>query len=226
MIRYLVYMKKKTVSNFVVLEGCDGSGTTTQMEFLRKQPAFGENSSPFPPLYNTFEPTDGPVGKLIRSVLRGEITLLPETLARLFAGDRHEHLYGREGIDRRCRRGELVVCDRYVLSSLVYQGISCGEELPRSLNDSFPLPELTLFFDLDPELALKRLEGRRIKEIYENLDFQVQVREGYHRALDRYRDQGGRVEIIDASGKPGEVAEAVWRLIQKLPIMEERKGGT
>jgi dTMP kinase len=226
MIKYVTYMKKQTVSNFVVLEGCDGSGTTTQMEFLRKRPEFGENISPFPPLYNTFEPTGGPVGKLIRSVLREEITLMPETLARLFAGDRYEHLYGPEGIDLRCRRGELVICDRYVLSSLVYQGISCGEELPRSLNDSFPFPELTLFFDLDPEQAQKRLEDRQIREIYETPGFQVQVREGYHRALDRYRDQGGRVEIIDASGTPGEVAGAVWRLIQKLPIMEGRRDST
>jgi dTMP kinase len=218
-------MKREILRNFVVFEGGDGSGTTTQLGLLRERFDSGKDDALLPPLYNTFEPTNGPVGKLIRSVLRGETTLLPETLARLFAGDRHEHLHTPEGIGRRCGRGELVVCDRYVLSSLVYQGISCGEELPRSLNDSFPFPELTLFFDLDPELAQKRLEDRRIKEIYENLDFQIQVRERYYRALDWYRDRGGRVELIDASRKPGEVAGTVWGFIQKLPIMEAGKGG-
>jgi dTMP kinase len=217
-------MKRAILSNFVVFEGGDGSGTTTQLELLRKGVDSRKDPLPSPPLYTTFEPTGGPVGKLIRSVLRGEATLLPETLARLFAADRHEHLYAPEGIDQRCRRGELVVCDRYILSSLVYQGINCGEELPRALNGSFPFPELTLFFDLDPELAQKRLEDRRIREIYEDLDFQVQVRAGYYRALDWYRDRGGRVEIIDASGKPGEIAGAVWRLIRKLPIMEGSGG--
>jgi dTMP kinase len=218
-------MKREILRNFVVFEGGDGSGTTTQLGLLRERFDSGKDAA-LPLLYNTFEPTDGPVGKLIRSVLRGKATLLPETLARLFAGDRYEHLHTPEGIGRRCGRGELVVCDRYVLSSLVYQGISCGEELPRSLNDSFPFPELTLFFDLDPELAQKRLEDRRVKEMYENLDFQVQVRERYHRVLDWYRNQEGRVEIIDASREPGEVAGMVWGLIQKLPIMEGRKGGT
>ncbi|MDR2102444.1 MAG: dTMP kinase [Treponema sp.] len=210
-------MKRAILNNFVVLEGGDGSGTTTQQELLGKRFFSGKDA---PPLYTTFEPTGGPIGKLIRSALGGEIRFLPETLALLFAGDRREHLYAPGGIDQRCRRGELVVCDRYMLSSIVYQGITCGEELPRVLNDPFPFPELTLFFDIDPERAQKRLGNRRAKEIYEYLDFQVQVRERYRQVLGWYRDQGGRVEIIDASREPGEVAEAVWRIIQKLPIME------
>ncbi|MDR3166542.1 MAG: dTMP kinase [Treponema sp.] len=216
-------MKKEILNNFIVLEGGDGSGTTTQMELLGKQFLSGKNTPPFPPLYNTFEPTDGPMGKLIRSALRGDASFLPETLALLFAGDRHEHLYAAGGIAQRCRRGELVACDRYMLSSLVYQGITCGEAFPRLLNDPFPFPELTLFFDIDPEGAQKRLGNRPVKDIYEYLDFQIQVQEGYRRALAWYRDQGGRVEIIDASREPGEVAEAVWRIIQKLPIMEGRR---
>jgi dTMP kinase len=219
-------MKREILHNFVVFEGSDGSGTTTQLELLRKRFDSPRGPAPLPPLYNTFEPTDGPVGSLIRSALGGKITLLPETLALLFAGDRREHLQAPEGIVPRCRRGELVVCDRYVLSSFVYQGISCGEELPRVLNGSFPFPELTLFFDIDPEAAQRRLGNRPVREIYEHLDFQVQVREGYRRTLAWYREQGGKTEIIDASREPGEVAERVWRLIQKLPIMEGRKGET
>ncbi|MDR3138038.1 MAG: dTMP kinase [Treponema sp.] len=212
-------MKREILPNFVVLEGGDGSGTTTQLKLLRKRFDEKKDGPRLPPLYPSFEPTDGPVGGLIRSALGGEIKLLPETLARLFAGDRNEHINAPGGIGERCRRGELVVCDRYILSSFVYQGITCGEELPRMLNESFPFPELTFFFDLDPETAQGRLGSRPFREIYEGRDFQFQVREGYYRVLDWYRDLGGRAEIIDASRPPGEVAEAVWKVLEKLPIM-------
>ncbi|GHV37791.1 thymidylate kinase [Spirochaetia bacterium] len=214
------------IRNFVILEGGDGSGTTTQLDLLRRRfsplpagnaPAPG--SSSLPPLYPTFEPTDGPVGRLIRSALKGETRLRPETLARLFAADRGEHLHAAGGILERARRGELVVCDRYVPSSLVYQGLECGDELPEALNSPFPVPELILFFDLDPETARERIKNRPEFEIYEYLDFQIRVREKYRSLLPHFRSLGSRVEIVEASKKPEEVAEEVWRAIQKLPII-------
>jgi dTMP kinase len=175
--------------------------------------------TPLPPFYGTFEPTDGPVGRLIRSVLKGEIFLEPATTARLFAADRNEHLYGKDGIAGRCKKGGLVVSDRYTLSSLVYQGITCGEELPRKLNGDFPFPELLLFFDLDPKLALERLKTRDGQDIYEYLEFQIKVRERYRALLPVYAETGVRVECIDASAEIGDVAEAVWRAVQKMPII-------
>jgi dTMP kinase len=151
-------------------------------------------------------------------VLGGEISLEPATVARLFTADRHEHLYGKDGVIERCGRGELVVSDRYAPSSLVYQGITCGEELPRELNAGFPLPELLFFFDLDPQTAQERLKSRNEREIYEYLDFQIKVRERYKALLPEYREAGVRVELIDASAEIEEVAEQVWRAVQKMPI--------
>jgi dTMP kinase len=141
-------------------------------------------------------------------------------MAYLFAADRGEHLYEKDGVAERCTRGELVVSDRYVPSSLVYQGITCGEELPAYLNKDFPCPELILFFDVDPETAQKRMESRASKDIFEYLEFQIKVRSLYRAVLPRFRDQGVRIETIDASKSPDEVADAVWSCLQKMPIFK------
>ena len=156
----------KILNNFVVFEGCDGSGTTTQLSILEDFFQQNRNRLSLPPLYKTFEPTNGSIGKMIRSCLRKELTFLPESVAMLFAADRNEHLYGIDGIAERCGRGELVVSDRYLPSSLVYQGLLCGEELPARFNQDFPGPELLLFFDIDPEIAQKRMASRDSRDIY------------------------------------------------------------
>ena len=226
--------------NFAVFEGPDGSGTTTQLNileaffhpqeiplnsfsFLAAEPKLPYNlvlPPELPVFYKTFEPTDGIIGKIIRSGLKNDNVLRPETIARLFAADRNEHLYGPNGVAERCRRGELVVSDRYVPSSLVYQGITCGDELPAELNKDFPGPELLLFFDIDSETAQKRMSERPQKEIYENLDFQIKVRQRYKSLLPCFADQGVRVEIIDASLPPMEIALVVWAHLEKMPIFK------
>jgi len=218
----------KILKNFVVFEGIDGSGTTTQIGILKDSFArnllqgnlFPQNPSrlSLPPLYTTFEPTDGCIGTVIRSALRGELELAPKTVALLFAADRNEHLYRSEGIVERCGRGELVVSDRYLPSSLVYQGITCGKELPALLNSDFPAPELLLFFDIDPETAQKRMAGRTQRDIFENTAFQVQVRERYKALLPNIAAEGVTVQTIDASGTPEEVGAEVWAVVEKMPI--------
>jgi dTMP kinase len=204
------------LKNFVVFEGGDGSGTSTQLALLTDK--FAAGGPQLPPFFPTSEPTGGQIGRLIRTALKNDPPLRPETLARLFAADRNEHLYGPDGVAERCRRGELVVCDRYTLSSLVYQGIECGETLPRSLNATFPAPELLFFFDIDPTIAHNRLSNRPELEIYERIDFQEKVRERYRSLLGEYRDAGVRVEVIDASHSVEKVAEDVWASLSKMPM--------
>jgi dTMP kinase len=213
------------IPNFAVFEGGDGSGTSTQMDLLKRRFAGRQDAARCPDgggpgFFPTFEPTEGPAGKIIRAALRKEIALLPETLARLFAADRGEHLCGPGGVLERARRGELVVSDRYVLSSLVYQGLECGDELPRTLNAPFPAPELILLFDLDPAIAAERLRGRPSLDIYEYREFQEKVRDRYRALVPLFADAGVRVEVIDAARPPEEVAESVWRALGKMPIME------
>jgi len=202
------------IPNFVVFEGGDGSGTTTQLSMLTERLRKSKNPVFFP----TFEPTDRQIGRIIRSALKKDLFLKPQTLAMLFAADRNEHLIGYDGILTHVKHGELVVSDRYVLSSLVYQGIECGDELPASLNSRFGAPELTILFDIDPKIAVNRMSKRGSLELYEYIDFQEKVREKYISAVENYRKNGARVEIIDSSKAITEVADQVWSIISEMPI--------
>ncbi|MDR1507556.1 MAG: dTMP kinase [Treponema sp.] len=206
--------------NFAVLEGCDGSGTTTQLTLLSRRFARG-GLLPDGKFYATAEPTKGPVGKLIRHVLRGGDSLAPETIARLFAADRAEHLYGSGGIVRRCAiLGELVVSDRYSLSSLVYQAVDCGEELPRILNELFPLPELLIYLDIDTETAIRRIAGRPERELFEYREFQEKARDNYKKLLPVWEKNGVTVAILDGARFPEDIAEEVWSAVKEMPILK------
>ncbi len=206
---------RQVLRGFIVLEGLDGAGTTTQQKLLESR-LLAENT----PHWICAEPTELPSGHLVRQVLRGEVEARPETLARLFAADRNEHLYGRNGIVERVSRGELVVCDRYIFSSYAYQGVSCGPELPEALNSGFPLPELLIFFDIPTEISLRRLDSRESREIFENAPFQQKVATLYRQIVDRYEAQGLKVLRIDAARPIGEVsaciAEAVGCAAERL----------
>jgi dTMP kinase len=204
------------LQNFVVFEGCDGSGTTTQLSLLKD---YFSTHNGLPPLWVTSEPSLGEIGRLIRRFLKGEAQCCPQTLARLFAADRCEHLFGEKGIIAHCVRGEIVVSDRYAPSSLVYQGIECGDALPRQLNEDFPSPQMLLFFDLDSETAEARIAERPDREIFEYVEFQKKARQKYLSVLEYYRERGSIVAIIDASKTVENVFSQVLNFVQKLPTI-------
>ena len=167
----------------------------------------------------SYEPTDGLIGHLIRSALRGDPVYCPETIARLFAADRGEHLFAKGGIVERAVRGELVVSDRYVLSSLVYQGIACGSDLPFRLNEDFPYPELLFYFEIDPREALERIESRPVKDQFEQLEFQQKVKARYEELLPAYGMAGTRIVRIDAAQTVEEISALLWSELHKMPII-------
>jgi dTMP kinase len=207
----------KILKRLIVLEGGDGAGTTTQLRLLGE--ALVRAGVPH---WITAEPTDRPEGLLIRRILSGELPRDPGTLARLFAADRNEHLYGIGGIIERLDRGDAVVCDRYVLSSLAYQGVACGRELPSELNALFPLPELLLYFDLAPETSLGRIRSRKRLEIFEELSFQEKVRAAYRTELARYSSSGMRIITIDASLGVEEISRAILASVGETLAVELR----
>lgn len=199
------------IENFVVFEGIDGTGTTTQLNRLsRRLDASGLAYQA------SCEPTSGPIGVLIRQTLSGAFMTKPETVARLFAADRGEHLYGPDGIVARTDHGQLAISDRYFFSSLAYQGLTCGQELPTLLNAAFPLPELLLFFELDPKVAEQRMASRKELEIYENLEFQRLVADAYHTIIASFEDSGMAIARINASATQDEVESAVWAAVSPL----------
>ncbi|MCL1928428.1 MAG: dTMP kinase [Treponema sp.] len=223
------------LKNFAVIEGCDGSGTTTQVKLLEDNLNSKENPKTtdlhaaepkaaygLTSYFVTYEPTQGPVGLLIRRILKGEITVERETLARLFAADRAEHLYASDGIVKRCKRGEFVVSDRYTPSSLVYQGLECGRELPEILNSDFPHPELLIYLDLDSETAIGRIGKREEqREIYDHLEFQARVRSAYLELLPFFEEAGVRVCKVDGTKEPSELADEIWSEVGKMSIMKK-----
>ena len=96
------------LKNFVVFEGLDGTGTTSQIRLLREAfAARGRQDA----VYFTCEPTDGSIGKLIREALSGAVGLDAQTIAYLFGADRCEHIYGKEGILEQLRTGKAVFSD-------------------------------------------------------------------------------------------------------------------
>lgn len=157
------------LKNFIVLEGLDGAGTTTQMKAVAEQIG----------CFTTAEPTKDNTGRLLRRCLAGEIDVPKSTMAYLFAADRHEHLYGSGGVVEKAGKG-IVLCDRYLFSSFAYQGDERLQKLVSGLNSGFPLPQLTIWLDVPPEVCMERLSQRDgQKEIYENLDYLRGVHERY-----------------------------------------------
>src|SRR5574344_1582440 len=172
------------LKNFIVFEGIDGAGTTTQLDLLRKH---SEVSN----FLFTAEPTTSATGKFLRQMLKGDLPLNPVTSAYLFAADRNEHINGTlvtqddrtlvTGVAQACKNNKVVVSDRYFFSSLAYQSIDCGQTLPALLNSPFPLPQLLFFFNIEPEVSLKRITVRGYTEIYETLDFLKKTEAAYRR---------------------------------------------
>lgn len=162
-------MKKKGV--FICIEGLDGSGKTTQVELLSKK-----LEKEFDVLC-TSEPSKGLIGDFIRkSYLYGKNRLSPYVEALLFAADRIEHVENE--IIPALNKGKIVISDRYVFSSLAYQGSGKIDlDWIQTVNKSILLPDLAIFLDVDPEKVLSRINSK--KSVMENLETQKRVREIY-----------------------------------------------
>jgi len=159
---------------FIVLEGIDGAGTTTQGKRLcAKLEKHGYKT------HFTAEPSTGKIGKLLRFFLSGEETLDGRAMAMLFAADRLHH-YEHE-VKPALDKNQVVVCDRYKISSIAYQGAATGEHvLIKDLNSTVLDPDITIFVDVSIDVALQRLALHRATlEIYENRKFLESVLKGY-----------------------------------------------
>lgn len=208
------------LQNFIVLEGIDGSGTSTQLDCIK-------NNTKGKKFLFTEEPTSSATGRFLRSMLKGDVPVSNETAAYLFAADRNEHINGPlvidgdrhlvTGVREACSQGYKVVSDRYLFSSLAYQSISCPPEIPRLVNSKFPLPRLLIYFDIDPRVSLKRIGGRDVTEIYEKEDFLSKTVTQYKKVLDEYRAKGEGMDIvtIDASSSKEKVQNIIEEIIQK-----------
>lgn len=207
-------MTRALPGRFIVLEGIDGAGTTTQRERLAEW-LRGRGHG----VHTTNEPTANPIGKLIREWLRPEARPLdPEAMALLFAADRRDHI--AHEILPRLAAGDIVISDRYVLSSLAYQ-TSAGvpRELVRGANfggSGVRTPDLTILVAVPTEIAAQR-RARRMgaTEIYDDLAMQERVARAYRDEAEAQRQAGAPVEIIDGSGSVDEVEAALREVITR-----------
>lgn len=203
------------VKRFVVFEGIDGAGTSTQIEILKKNP-LAKN------FFFTAEPSDGATGIFLRKILAGNAEVSPESTAYLFAADRAEHLWGKGGILEQSESGKIVVCDRYIFSSLAYQGATCGESLPKTINSPFPLPEMLFFFGIGADDSISRIERRGQKrEIYESHDMLAKTAERYKKIVSEYKSQNEmKIVELDATLSKERIAEQIWLCIE--PLLHEK----
>jgi dTMP kinase len=194
---------------FIVFEGIDGSGKSTQASLLvRRIEDLGI------PVLLTAEPSDGPAGRIIRSL---KARPDPEEEAELFSEDRRHHV--ENVILPALRADRWVICDRYLYSSLAYQGsrgLSCDRIL--GLNTSFALaPDVIFLVEIDVETALARIMTHRSGNItlFEQRESLEKVAAVYQSILDPL------VERIDGNRSIEEIHAVIMALLQKSPAFEE-----
>ena len=209
-------MKVMILKNFIVFEGIDGAGTSTQIKKLveRGNTERGEGN-----FVATAEPTTGETGRFLRRMLGGEFRVDEKTNAYLFAADRCEHIFGKNGVKELCESGKIVVSDRYFFSSMAYQSVSCGDELPKLLNSPFPLPEYLFYFVINPEISLGRVTSRgEKKEIYETIEKQKKIAAQYEKVISEYEknaaESGMKIIRIDAEKSIDEISEEIWNILK------------
>ncbi|MBQ7172554.1 MAG: dTMP kinase [Clostridia bacterium] len=199
-------MQNKKSPRFIVFEGIDGAGKTTQIDLLEK--ALLKQGVP---VERTAEPTTGDTGKLLRRALSGEIPKTPEELALLFTLDRVEH---NQAIEKALAAGKTVLCDRYYYSTIAYQGSASDMGWVKSLNLNCPAirtPDLCLFLDLTPEESIQRIRARgQTAEIYETKEQLSKIRNRFLNAIKTLPN----VRIVDAASSPERVHERILEVLR------------
>ncbi len=197
---------------FIVFEGLDGSGKSTQLRLLEQRLlVLGRR------VFRTAEPTDGDVGRYLREALSGEKPCSTAQLAALFLADRIAH---NEEIAAHLDAGEDVICDRYYYSSLAYQGPGTDPGWVADMNRRCPAimkPDLCVFLDVDYRRCKARLDaGRDALEIYErDLGFMEATRNAFLAVFRRYEDED-RIAIVDADRDRDAVAEEIFAVVKGI----------
>ncbi len=208
---------------FVVFEGLDGAGTTTQTRMLATRLA-----AELPNLVTvaSAEPSTGPVGSVVRQILRRRIRGIdcfghdagfdPASLALLFAADRLDH-YANEILPV-IEAGGIAISDRYKMSSLAYQGLDMPYEWVVKINELAPEPDLLFYLDVSPAVAWERVSRNRVsREIFEIPEILCRVHDGYRKAMAEMADS--MLVILPGEAPIDEIADMVWSEIGKrLPV--------
>ena len=207
---------KINAAQFIVIEGIDGAGTTTQSallhDFLQAQGR---------PALCTNEPSGGRIGTLIRELIAMRADAQPadrETLALLFAADRLDHL--KNEVEPALEAGQIVISDRYYHSSFAYQGDPAGGDADaldlrwvRTLNERARAPDLTVYLHAPVALCLERLGERAAHDIFETREHLTLMEQRYAQIMERLGAEGQRIVRLDAALPREIIAEKIRALL-------------
>lgn len=190
--------------HFIVLDGPDGSGTTTQSEFLAERlRAEGHE------VLLTSEPTDGEIGKAIRGFLKTG-KLPPDALQLMFTADRADHV--EKAIRPAMHAGKTVICDRYIPSTIIYgQLAGIPSSWLESMNTLFVQPECTLFTLPSLEVCMRRLAKREEKDLFETEEQQRKL----HILYRAFAAQHPEITLIDTDGEKDATASLVLKIVKE-----------
>ena len=191
---------------FITIEGLDGSGLSTQAvmlnEYLNKQ---GIQT------VLTKEQTDSIIGGLIKSSLREEWKVSPLALQLLFAADRAHHMASE--ILPALEKGKIVICDRYILSTLAFGSLDVDMTYLKQINEKFPEPNITLIIDVPVDECLSRIrQSREGRELFEEREKLEKVRKNYMALENHFMN----THIVDGSGSKDDVAERIRRIVDRM----------
>lgn len=200
--------------SFIVVEGIDGSGSSTQAKLIHDYLIEKKGKCIL-----TAEPTVGPVGSIIRQILNNRINVHSEQVIReasfayLFAADRYDHLYNeKNGVLTLINQGIDVVCTRYFPSSYAYQSLEDNFELVHKLNNEFPEPDVLFYLDIDPQVSIERIQISRKADINENLDNLIRVKNNYEKFFEKY---GGDYIRIDANNNHLNIFADILKVLEE-----------
>ncbi len=191
---------------FIVFEGLDGSGITTQATLLRNY-FISKNKD----AVLTKEPTEGLMGGLIKSCLKKEWNTSPLALQMLFAADRAHHLQSE--IEPTLKKGKLVICDRYILSSYAFGSLEVSLPVLKQLNSYFRKPHITILIDTQPKICMERMKKARPHvELFEEEHKLEQIRRNYLSMKNLFPE----TYIVDGNRAPEEVLGEIIKISGKI----------
>lgn len=197
---------------WIVFEGLDGAGTTTQTRLLVERLQSETEAEDL--VYQTAEPTQGPFGALCRRALRGEYPMNPETLALAFTADRSDHLHRPDGILPHRVKGCWIVQDRYLYSTLAYQD-GVDRRWLCDLNARFPRPDLVVYLDTPIPVCLERIASRgEGLEMFEREDLLRRIAGSYEWVFE-YEARRSELLRLDGSEPPEQIAERVFQRVME-----------
>ncbi|MDP4264498.1 MAG: dTMP kinase [Bacteroidota bacterium] len=200
---------------FIAFEGIDGSGKSTQVKLLRDRLKKEGHK-----VYATFEPTDSPIGSIIKNIFKHRIEADHRTIAALFAADRLDHLLNKtNGILKKFEEGYTVITDRYYFSSYAYHSVHMSMDWvieANSLSADLLRPDLNIYIDISPEISMKRLNnGRSSTELYETTENLYSVRKKYLEAFEKLKEKE-KVSIIDGDQNAELISANIWKEFVKI----------